>query len=59
MWAVHGVEGVEQRAQHTALWGASAETDGCGDVGAHSNPLSVITEEVLALKAGGVWKSYF
>lgn len=52
-----GIEGIEQRAQHTALWRASAEAESCGNMRAHSNPLRAVTQEVLYPKAGGVWES--
>lgn len=30
------VQSVEQRAQHTTLWGAGVKAEGCGEMRAHS-----------------------
>ncbi len=55
--AVIRAEGVEQGAQHTALWGAGAEAEGRGCVMAHSNPLAATRQEAVYPPAGGVSKS--
>ena len=52
-----GVEGIEQRTQHAALLGASAEGGGRGCMGAHSYPLSAACQKVPNPKPGGVWYS--
>lgn len=45
--AVLGVDGIEKGSQYAALWGASAEYEGGGGVGAQSDRLGVIGLEVL------------
>ena len=45
--AVVGVECIEQGTQHAALWGASAEAESCGCMGAHSYPLRAVRQKVL------------
>ena len=52
--AVVGVECIEQGTQHAALWGASAEAEGRGCMGAHSYPLRAVCQKVLNPEAGGV-----
>lgn len=44
-------------AQHTGLCEASAETDGHGCVGAHSNPLNAVGKKVQNPVVGGIWQS--
>ena len=51
------VEGVKQRAQYTALWGAGTEAEGGGCVTAHSHPLAAVGQKALNPHAGVVWKS--
>ncbi|KAK3529995.1 hypothetical protein QTP86_009381 [Hemibagrus guttatus] len=55
--AVMCEEGVEQGAQHTALWGASADAENCRCMMTHSNSLAATSQEAIDTCAGGVWKS--
>lgn len=50
--AVVRVEGVEQRAQQTALWGACTEAEMV-----HSNLQAATRQEAVDPHAEGVWKS--
>ena len=47
------VQGVEQGAQHTALWGARAGAESRGKVRAYSNPLCAVCQKALYPK--GRW----
>ncbi|KAK3505788.1 hypothetical protein QTP70_004019 [Hemibagrus guttatus] len=50
--------GVEQAAQYTALWEASADAENRRCMMTHSNSLAVTGQEAIAPHAGGVWKSH-
>lgn len=46
-WTVVGVEVAQDRAQHTALWGADAQCSGGGQVAANSHSLESVSKKVL------------